>query len=79
MKDYSQPPKIGWLKKFYWGWVNWMFWKLRKLVYSKDDLDWNADYICGFCGKPVLKRYLYCCDKCGLLDEYRMKYGGGKK
>lgn len=28
------------------------------------NVDKNEDYICGQCGEPVLKRYLYCSDKC---------------
>jgi hypothetical protein len=28
------------------------------------DWDRNEDYICGNCGEPVLKRYLYCSLEC---------------
>lgn len=39
-----------------------VFETIRPLFVS--NVDKNEDYICEQCSEPVLKRYLYCSDKC---------------
>lgn len=33
------------------------------------DWDRNEDYICGHCGRPVLKRYLFCSRECSSIFD----------
>lgn len=34
-----------------------------------EDIDSNEDYVCGSCGKPVLRRSLFCSDRCNQVLE----------
>lgn len=45
-------------------WVikDWFFKKIRFLFV--EDIDPNEDFYCGACGEPVLRRYLFCSEKC---------------
>lgn len=50
-------------------------WKLLALFYSiirplfVKEVDSNEDYECGYCRKPVLKRYLFCSEECSAKDN----------
>lgn len=51
-----------------------MYWKLLAFIFNiirplfVDNVDKNEDYECMACGKPVLKRHLFCSDKCSDLE-----------
>lgn len=40
----------------------WLFRLVRPLFVR--DVDPNEDYVCCHCGEPVLKRWLFCSDRC---------------
>lgn len=50
---------MNWFKKYLYGLIRPLFVK---------DIDPNENFKCGFCGKPVLKRILYCSSICSDLD-----------
>jgi hypothetical protein len=59
------------MKKLYYYLQNKLYYLVRPLFV--DTVDPNEDYICMYCQKPVLKRYLYCSLECDLKDEEEMK------
>ncbi len=56
----------------------WFFNLIRPLLVP--DCDSNEDYLCMWCSEPVLRRWLYCSDRCGELGERQLAsadpYGG---
>lgn len=52
-----------------------VLWLWRSLAFSLvrwavvPDLDPNENFNCGFCSKPLLRRYLYCSQKCDDAQE----------
>jgi hypothetical protein len=44
---------------------------IRRIFWS--DYDRNEDFSCGYCGKEMLRRFLYCSQKCTDADEDRMR------
>jgi len=50
------------IKKLYWKFLNVFFPIIRPFYVN--DIDSNEDYICCYCCKPVLKRYLFCSAEC---------------
>jgi endogenous inhibitor of DNA gyrase (YacG/DUF329 family) len=59
-----------WLRQKYrlrnWA-MKWVFDRIRFLVVP--DWDINEDYRCEYCGKPVLRRFLFCSAKCSDAEE----------
>ena len=47
------------MKQFIYNLIRKLFWK---------SYDPNEDFVCMNCGKPVFRRYLFCCAKCH--DEF---------
>ncbi len=49
------------IRRFIFNWIRKTFWK---------DYDPNEDFNCGYCGKEMLRRYLFCSTKCtDLFDK----------
>jgi hypothetical protein len=44
------------------------FYEIIRPLFIKN-IDLNEDYYCGWCCKPVLKRYIFCSVKCSDADE----------
>ena len=56
--------------KLYYRLLHWWYWKIRWIFVP--DYNINEDYNCMYCGKPVLRRYLYCSQKCTDADFKEM-------
>ena len=52
------------LKYKFYDFIRWLFWS---------DYDKNEDFICGYCGKPVFRRYIYCSKWCAGIDEIKQQ------
>lgn len=50
------------MKEIYWKLLVFIFYYIRPLFV--DNLDRNEDFYCMECCKPVLRRYLFCSEKC---------------
>lgn len=50
----TSPARNPWLARFY---------DLIRPLFVRD-WDRNEDFVCGHCGRPVLRRYLFCSIEC---------------
>lgn len=62
------------LKRNWWRFLGKFYTLIRPLFI--DDVDRNEDFDCGLCGKPVLRRYLFCSEECLKRDEALHGRGG---
>lgn len=48
----------------------WIFSRIRPFFVK--DINSNEDFVCGICGEPVLKRILYCSNRCNQIADGKL-------
>lgn len=72
----NYPKFQDYIKQYCWKFLGKFYFLIRPLFV--DDVDHNEDYDCGLCGKPVLRRYLFCSEECLRRDEALQENNGVK-